>query len=183
MKTSFLIALGLFMALASVCMGQVEKGKATYYGDSWKGRRTASGERFHPDSLTCAHRTLPFGTLLLVSCPSRGTSVVVRVNDRGPFGKGRIVDLSSAAARKLGILLAGVADVELQVYTPEMMAPLFPKPVVPDLMVRREVVTVTKLNPNAVRVTMPVEPVGGPALAVNSKTKGKHTVKAGGHHK
>ncbi|MBL0018272.1 MAG: septal ring lytic transglycosylase RlpA family protein [Bacteroidia bacterium] len=147
MKLRFLLVLTLLGLFSAACFGQVEKGKASYYSEHFKGRKTASGERYHPDSLTCAHRTQPFGTLLLVSCASKGTSVVVRVNDRGPFGKGRVVDLSTEAARKLGIILAGVAEVEVQVYLPQMMAPLFPQPSVPDPLTRREVVNITELNP------------------------------------
>jgi rare lipoprotein A (peptidoglycan hydrolase) len=127
MKAVIVCLLGAFLVLSSYAFGQIETGKASYYGKAWKGRRTASGERYHPDSLTCAHRTHPFGTRLLVVCPSKGTSVVVRVNDRGPFGKGRVVDLSDAAARELGIILAGIAEVEVQVFTPEPIVPLFPQ--------------------------------------------------------
>jgi rare lipoprotein A (peptidoglycan hydrolase) len=163
MKTLFLLILVFWGGLSMHCLSQVELGKASYYKDSWKGRRTASGERFHPDSLTCAHRTQPFGTFLLVNCPSKGTSVVVRVNDRGPFGKGRIVDLSGAAARKLGIILAGVADVEVQSYIPELIPPLFPSPSMPDPLKRREVVALANLSP----ITMRTTPVLG-APPVNS---------------
>jgi rare lipoprotein A (peptidoglycan hydrolase) len=172
MKAVFLLVLALLGILPATGFGQVEKGKASYYSDTWKGRKTASGERFHPDSLTCAHRTQPFGTLLLVNCPSKGTSVVVRVNDRGPFGKGRIVDLSGAAARKLGIILAGVAEVEVQVYTPEMMAPLFPLPSTPDPMTRREIITLTDLSPNPDR-TSPVIQTAPIASTQDNGTKGR----------
>ncbi len=126
MKLIFCMVLGVLGMLSSTCFAQVEEGKASYYADKFKGRRTSSGEPYHPDSLTCAHRTHPFGTLLLVSCAARGTSVIVRVNDRGPFGKGRVVDLSKAAAQQLGIILAGVADVAVQVVEPEPLAPIFP---------------------------------------------------------
>lgn len=139
MKVGILLILSLWGALTSSCFGQTEIGQASFYAAKFKGRRTASGERFHPDSMTCAHRTHPFGTLLLVTCPSKQTSVIVRVNDRGPFGKGRIVDLAPAAAEKLGILLAGVANVEVEVYRPESLAPLFPPASTPDLLVRREI--------------------------------------------
>ena len=92
----------------------VQKGKASFYAHKFSGRRTANGEVLHHDSMTCAHRTLPFGTLLRVKNPANGREVVVRVNDRGPFVRGRIVDLSRAAARKLGIIAQGVAVVEVQ---------------------------------------------------------------------
>lgn len=88
-------------------------GMASYYGDAHAGNRTASGERFDPDGMTAAHRTLPFGTRLRVTDPSTGRSVIVRVNDRGPFHKSRILDLSEAAARELGIVRRGRAQVEI----------------------------------------------------------------------
>ncbi|QDX27756.1 septal ring lytic transglycosylase RlpA family protein [Sphingomonas suaedae] len=90
-------------------------GVASYYGDAHAGNRTASGERFDPDAMTAAHRTLPFGTRLRVTDPSTGRSVVVRVNDRGPFHKSRVLDLSEAAARELGIVRRGRALVEISV--------------------------------------------------------------------
>ena len=88
-----------------------QKGKASYYSRKLIGRRTASGERLHPDSLTCAHRFYPFGTLLKVYNPANGHSVVVRVIDRGPYVRGRIIDLSWRAAKELGIINSGIASV------------------------------------------------------------------------
>jgi peptidoglycan lytic transglycosylase len=79
------------------------------------GRRTASGERFDPAALTAAHRELPFGTRLRVTNLDNGRSVTVRINDRGPFAQGRILDLSFAAARELGMLRSGVARVRIEV--------------------------------------------------------------------
>jgi len=76
---------------------------ATWYGNELRGHRTASGERFNPDGLTAAHRSLPFGTCLLVGNPKTGRSVKVRVNDRGPFTKGVNLDLSAGAARAIGM--------------------------------------------------------------------------------
>ena len=90
-------------------------GYASYYADRFHGRRTASGERYHVRKLTAAHRSLPFGTLVQVRVLKTGASVKVRINDRGPFVKGRIIDLSWAAAKKLDMLRAGVAKVELTV--------------------------------------------------------------------
>ena len=92
----------------------VQKGKASFYAKSLSGRKTASGERLHPDSLTCAHRSYPFGTKLKVYNPANGRSVIVRVTDRGPFVRGRIVDLSWRAAKELGIISQGVAVVTVQ---------------------------------------------------------------------
>lgn len=91
-----------------------QKGKASYYSKRATGARTSSGERVHHDSLTCAHRTYPFGTKLRVTNPSNGKSVTVRVTDRGPFGRNRIIDLSYGAARELGILTQGVAMVQVE---------------------------------------------------------------------
>jgi rare lipoprotein A len=89
-------------------------GVASYYGHRFQGRRTASGERYDVHALTCAHRTAPFGARLRVTDVASGRSVVVRVNDRGPFARGRIVDLSLAAARALGIVRRGVARVRVE---------------------------------------------------------------------
>ncbi|MBQ3630840.1 MAG: septal ring lytic transglycosylase RlpA family protein [Prevotella sp.] len=93
---------------------QTQRGKATYYSKRATGRRTANGDRLHHDSMTCAHRTYPFGTLLKVTYEGNGRSVIVRVNDRGPFVRGRIIDLSWGAARDLGILAQGVAPVVVE---------------------------------------------------------------------
>lgn len=88
---------------------------ASWYGDRFKGRRTASGETFDPGLLTAAHPSLPFGTLLRVTDPASGQQVVVRVNDRGPFIKGRHLDLSEAAAREVGLISKGVGTVWVEV--------------------------------------------------------------------
>lgn len=86
------------------------RGMASWYDEP---QMTASGERFDPSQLTAAHRTLPFGTRVRVTNTRNGRSVIVRINDRGPFAKGRIIDLSKAAARTLQMIDAGVAPVEL----------------------------------------------------------------------
>ena len=91
------------------------EGKVAYYGRKFAGRKTASGERFNPDAMTMAHRSLPFGTRVRVTNLSNKKSVVVRVNDRGPTQPDRVGDLSSAAARKIGMTRRGVADVRLEV--------------------------------------------------------------------
>lgn len=88
-------------------------GTASYYGREIAGNRTASGERCDPDLLTAAHRSAPFGSKLRVTNLATGQSVVVRVNDRGPFRAGRIIDLSHAAARELGMHRTGTARVGL----------------------------------------------------------------------
>jgi rare lipoprotein A len=91
----------------------IEKGTASWYGPRFHGRRTANGERFNMNELTAAHPSLPFGTLLEVRNTRTGKSVMVRVNDRGPFSKNRIIDLSFAAAREIGLVLSGTAPVQL----------------------------------------------------------------------
>ena len=92
----------------------LQKGKASFYAKRFHGRKTASGERLHPDSLTCAHRSYPFGTQLMVYNPANGRSVNVRVTDRGPYVRGRIIDLSWRAAKELGIIGQGIATVFVQ---------------------------------------------------------------------
>ena len=99
----------------------VQQGKASYYALRFTGRKTASGERMHHDSLTCAHRTYPFGTMLKVTNPANGQSVIVRVTDRGPYVKGRIIDLSARAAREIGIIAQGIAPVIVERYNPAIV--------------------------------------------------------------
>ena len=90
-------------------------GKASYYSNGLHGRRMSNGERYDKNGYTCAHKTLPFGTQLRVTNPRNNRSVVVRVTDRGPFVKGRILDLSYSAARDLGILSSGVAYMKVEI--------------------------------------------------------------------
>lgn len=94
-------------------IGWTQRGMATWYGSH--GGSTASGERMKPSAMTAAHRTLPFDTRVRVTHAKTGRSVVVRINDRGPYGKGRIIDLSPAAAKRLGIVDEGVAPVVIEV--------------------------------------------------------------------
>jgi len=116
----------IFHLSFSLAIGQTQRGIASYYGKRATGRLTSSGERLHHDSMTCAHRTHPFGTLLKVFNPHNKRSVVVKVNDRGPFGRGRIIDLSWGAAQQLGILRRGIAKVDVTVYDPQRDGPLPP---------------------------------------------------------
>jgi peptidoglycan lytic transglycosylase len=97
---------------ASSYSGGSSGGMASYY---WEGQQTASGARFNPDGLTAAHRSLPFGTRVRVTNQSNGQSVVVTINDRGPFVGGRVIDLSRGAARAINMTGAGVARVSLEV--------------------------------------------------------------------
>jgi rare lipoprotein A (peptidoglycan hydrolase) len=90
------------------------QGEASYYGHELAGNRTASGERFNPNMLTAAHRTLPLGSKLRVTNLANGRSVIVRINDRGPFVGRRLIDLSLAAAREIGMIRSGKAQVRLE---------------------------------------------------------------------
>jgi rare lipoprotein A len=102
----------LALALSSIGIGpvQAETGRAAFYS----GGRTASGERTGPNGLTAAHRTLPFGTRVRVTNKRNGKTVVVRIVDRGPYGRGRIIDLSRAAARELDMISSGTAMVSIE---------------------------------------------------------------------
>jgi rare lipoprotein A len=108
MRTA-LLALCALTSLASAAQAEI----ATYYGHEFAGRRTASGERFNPGAMTAAHRTLRFGTRVRVTNAHNGRSVIVRINDRGPFVKGCAIDLSSGAARAIG--MGSTAHVRLDV--------------------------------------------------------------------
>jgi len=88
---------------------------ASYYGEKFRGRPTASGEIFDPDQMTAAHKTLAFGTVVKVTRVDNGKSVTVRINDRGPFVEGRIIDLAEGAARKLDMIASGVVKVRVEV--------------------------------------------------------------------
>ena len=90
---------------------EIERGLASWYGGKFHGRRTASGEPYDMHAMTAAHKTLPFGTRVRVRHAETGKEVVVRINDRGPFIRGRVIDLSRAAAASIGVMQAGVAPV------------------------------------------------------------------------
>ena len=92
-----------------------QTGLASYYADKYHGRTTASGERFDTNKLTAAHRTLPFGTRVRVTNLDNGKQVIVKVNDRGPFVNGRVIDLSRAAAKRVDMIRAGLAKVKVEV--------------------------------------------------------------------
>ncbi len=92
-----------------------QSGKASWYGPGFHGRRTASGERFNTNDLTAAHKTLPFGTKVKVTNARTGRSVVVRINDRGPYAGGRVIDLSRSAAQAVSMVSSGTAPVSLEV--------------------------------------------------------------------
>ncbi|MDI6850807.1 MAG: septal ring lytic transglycosylase RlpA family protein [bacterium] len=111
----------LILLLASGCAPRktsreyVQIGYASYYGKEFRGRKTASGEKYDPKKLTAAHPTLPFNTYVKVTNLENGKSVIVRINDRGPFKKGRIIDLSEKAAELLDMKIKGVVLIKLEV--------------------------------------------------------------------
>lgn len=100
---------------AETLPGLLLKGKASFYAKKFSGRRTAYGERVRPEALEGAHRTLPLNTLVEVTNLSNQRTVIVRINDRGPYAKGRVIDLTHAAAKTLGMISQGVANVSLRV--------------------------------------------------------------------
>jgi rare lipoprotein A len=108
--------------------GNVQKGLASWYGPDFHGKLTSNKEIYNMHALTAAHKNLPFGTYVRVTNLNNGKSVIVRINDRGPFVKGRIIDLSYAAAKKLGIDITGVAPVKIKVlkkYSPKKSSQKF----------------------------------------------------------
>jgi rare lipoprotein A len=92
----------------------IETGVAVWYGPGFRGKKTASGERFDKNKCTAAHKTLPFNSLVKVTNLDNGLSVVVRINDRGPFGKNYCIDLSQAAAQRIGLDISGMANVRIE---------------------------------------------------------------------
>ena len=117
-----ILMLGIFLGAPSLLSAKERPshtkpiiGIASFYATKFNGRRTASGEKFNNSDLTAAHLSLPFGSLVRVANVRNGKTVVVRINDRGPHVKGRIIDLSKAAAKKIGIGRAGTARVKLEV--------------------------------------------------------------------
>jgi rare lipoprotein A len=104
--------------IAQLSLGPIRlqmTGVASWYGPGFHGRRSANGEVYNQNSMTAAHRSLPFGTNVQVTNLNNGRSVIVRITDRGPFVRGRVIDLSAAAARVLGVMQSGVAPVQLNV--------------------------------------------------------------------
>ncbi|MFC5285129.1 septal ring lytic transglycosylase RlpA family protein [Pedobacter alpinus] len=112
MNKILLLLLTIF--LFSCAPKVTQRGKASYYADKFNGRKTASGEKFRNSKLTAAHKTLPFGTKVKVTNLKNGKTVKVRINDRGPFVAGRIVDLSKKAARKINMDKEGVGNVVIK---------------------------------------------------------------------
>lgn len=117
MRQNFFAYAALFasLLLTSFVTQQAEYGKAGYYADSLHGRKTASGEKYDKFEYTCAHKTLAFGTKVKITRLDNKKSVVVRVNDRGPYVEGYVTDISRAAAEEIGLIKAGVTQVKLEV--------------------------------------------------------------------
>jgi len=114
-----LLAVLLSVSTTQLFAASPEFGKASYYSDKFQGRKTSSGEPYNKELLTCAHKTLKFGTLVRVTRLDNGLSVVARVNDRGPKREGHVVDLSYTAAVQIDLIKAGVLQVKLEVVEPE----------------------------------------------------------------
>lgn len=115
----FTVIIFLFIGVSQPTFAQSTKktqvGSASWYGSKYHGRKTSSGERYNKNDMTAAHKTLPFGTKVKVTNPANDESVILRINDRGPFVGNRIIDVSEAAARKLGMHSKGVARVKVEV--------------------------------------------------------------------
>jgi len=118
MKKSFMLILLLMCLLNLACgrkTGEVEEGKASYYGKGFEGRETTNGEIFSNKKMTAAHKTLPIGTIVRVTNLANGKSIDVRINDRGPFIEGRIIDLTERAFGTIADKKLGTIDVRIQV--------------------------------------------------------------------
>lgn len=116
MKRLCLVVLVVLVCVTHL-LGQ-EVGNATYYHHRFHGRHTSDGSKYHKDSMTCAHKTYPFGTLLKVRNPRNEKEVVVKVTDRGPFSRRLAIDLSYRAAKQVDIIRHGIVPVEISIYKP-----------------------------------------------------------------
>ena len=122
MKTARRVLFTLFCAMQGISLAasaaNVQQGEASYYADSLNGNKTASGESYDSKAMTAAHRSLPFGTKVKVTYLKTGKSVEVVINDRGPYAKDRIIDISGAAAKSIGLIDAGHGKVSVEVIEP-----------------------------------------------------------------
>lgn len=109
------VTVGTVAMPGDVFADSISTGAASYYGKRFHGRTTANGEKFNMNSMTAAHKTLPFGTKVKVTNRRNGKSVVVRINDRGPYHGNRVIDLSRGAASKIGMIQSGTAKVDLEI--------------------------------------------------------------------
>ena len=146
--------------------GYIEEGEASYYAASFEGLRTASGERYSRSAFTAAHRTLPFGTRVKVTHLRTGKTTIVYVNDRGPHRQGRIIDLSEAAARELGILAEGVARVRIEVIE---RPPLPPTPAKTSPFFEPDGHALTRVSPFSLQIGAFSEIENATALARNAR--------------
>ena len=130
MRKSILIT-GVLICLAVQFVFAQQIGNASYYNNNLKGRHTSDGGKYHPDSMTCAHRTLPFGTILKVRNPKNKKEVIVEVTDRGPHQRRLMIDLSYSAASDLDIIRLGIAQVEMTILKsmPFEIPTLYPLPI------------------------------------------------------
>jgi len=158
--------------------GQAFQGKTSYYGHSFAGRRTANGERYEPQALTMAHRRLPFGAWVRVTNLHNQASVVVRVNDRGPFIGNRVADLSHAAAQRLRMLAAGVVQARFEVLPgPPASAPSTsqdPRPAAAASAPSMAVTTALTTVPTTVATTLG-DPTDRPPRASPDAAEAEHT--------
>ena len=171
------------LSFVSLDAQTVQRGKASFYSKRATGARTSSGERLHHDSLTCAHRTYPFGTRLKVTNLSTGKSVIVRVTDRGPFRRGRIIDLSWAAAKEIGMLAKGIATVVVE-RADNLIVPFKPEPEDHSFELdfeRTEYESDGDLRPNWQEMKKAMSPdnagKGGKSLEERPNTSGKGSVR------
>jgi len=114
-KSSIILFAAILITMAASPLFAFESGQASWYGGKFQGRQTANGEIFDTNKLTAAHKTLPFNTIVRVTNLSNSSHVDVRINDRGPFVEGRVIDLSRAAADKIDMTLSGIAVVKLDI--------------------------------------------------------------------
>lgn len=114
-KQTKTLIIGFFLFTFISSTFAVKYGNASYYSSKLKGRHTTDGGKYHPDSLTCAHRSYPFGTILKVRNPKNDREVIVKVTDRGPYQRRLMIDLSYSAAKTLDIVRAGIARVEITI--------------------------------------------------------------------
>lgn len=129
MKNKILFISFFFVSTAFTGVAQgnfTETGQASYYGDEFNGKKTASGEIYNMNDFTAAHRTLPFGTKVKVTNTKNNKTIIVRINDRGPFKHGRIIDLSKAAAKEIDLIKYGVVDVKIETVSDTIEPPVIP---------------------------------------------------------
>ncbi|MFT4973697.1 MAG: rare lipoprotein A, partial [Saprospiraceae bacterium] len=141
-----ILMLNLFFSVSLIAQ-QEEVGIASYYSDKFHGKPTASGELYNKNDMTGAHKTLPFGTIVKVTRMENGKSVRVKITDRGPFISGRIVEISRAAAKKIGLVKAGIAEVRLDVVKELAEPAVATAPAIVPKPVEKEIAKITVETP------------------------------------